>query len=139
MTLCLPKLSSYWPPAADTHLIISFSVQIKKKSIDKAKQEEKQSKAFAAMEEAAMKAYQEDLKRMEREAAGNTLYFNEIVFEERCLLFDGFFFLNDVCVLFFIRFTTHRNSRAKSEATGETSGEATGESSGQTTVKKTAV
>lgn len=44
--------------------------EIKKKSIDKAKQEEKQSKAFAAMEEAAMKAYQEDLKRMEREAAG---------------------------------------------------------------------
>lgn len=28
------------------------------------------SKEFAAMEEAAMKAYQEDLKRMEREAAG---------------------------------------------------------------------
>ncbi|XP_073318439.1 WW domain-binding protein 4 [Pagrus major] len=44
--------------------------EIKKKSIDKAKQEEKESKQFAAMEEAAMKAYQEDLKRMEREAAG---------------------------------------------------------------------
>ncbi|CAJ1086776.1 WW domain-binding protein 4 [Xyrichtys novacula] len=44
--------------------------EIKKKSIDKAKQEEKMSKEFAAMEEAAMKAYQEDLKRMEREAAG---------------------------------------------------------------------
>lgn len=28
------------------------------------------SKQFAAMEEAAMKAYEEDLKRMEREAAG---------------------------------------------------------------------
>lgn len=28
------------------------------------------SKEFAAMEEAALKAYQEDLKRMEREAAG---------------------------------------------------------------------
>lgn len=28
------------------------------------------SKEFAKMEEAAMKAYQEDLKRMEREAAG---------------------------------------------------------------------
>lgn len=28
------------------------------------------SKQFAAMEEAAMKAYEQDLKRMEREAAG---------------------------------------------------------------------
>uniref|UniRef100_UPI0037E74350 WW domain-binding protein 4 n=1 Tax=Semicossyphus pulcher TaxID=241346 RepID=UPI0037E74350 len=44
--------------------------EIKKKSIDKAKQEERMSKDFAAMEDAAMKAYQEDLKRMEREAAG---------------------------------------------------------------------
>uniref|UniRef100_A0A8D3AYP0 WW domain-binding protein 4 n=1 Tax=Scophthalmus maximus TaxID=52904 RepID=A0A8D3AYP0_SCOMX len=44
--------------------------EIKKKSMDKAKQEEKMSKEFAAMEDAAMKAYQEDLKRMEREAAG---------------------------------------------------------------------
>lgn len=44
--------------------------EIKKKSIDKAKQDERMSKQFAAMEEAAMKAYEEDLKRMEREAAG---------------------------------------------------------------------
>ncbi|KAM3584984.1 uncharacterized protein V6R79_004394 [Siganus canaliculatus] len=44
--------------------------EIKKKSLDKAKQEERMSKEFAAMEEAALKAYQEDLKRMEREAAG---------------------------------------------------------------------
>ncbi|XP_068165388.1 WW domain-binding protein 4 [Antennarius striatus] len=44
--------------------------EIKKKSVDKAKQEERMSKDFAAMEEAAMKAYEEDLKRMEREAAG---------------------------------------------------------------------
>ncbi|XP_062236511.1 WW domain-binding protein 4 [Platichthys flesus] len=44
--------------------------EIKKKSIDKMKQEARQSKDFAAMEEAAMKAYEEDLKRMEREAAG---------------------------------------------------------------------
>ncbi|KAM9334036.1 WW domain-binding protein 4 [Symphorus nematophorus] len=44
--------------------------EIKKKSIDKAKQEERMSKEFAAMEEAALKAYQEDLKRMERESAG---------------------------------------------------------------------
>lgn len=43
--------------------------------MDKAKQEEKESKEFAAMEEAALKAYQEDLKRMEREAAGNCLTF----------------------------------------------------------------
>lgn len=33
------------------------------------------SKEFAAMEEAAMKAYQEDLKRMEREAAGIVFFF----------------------------------------------------------------
>ncbi|XP_039997835.1 WW domain-binding protein 4 [Xiphias gladius] len=45
--------------------------EIKKKSIEKAKQEERMTKEFAAMEEAAMKAYQEDLKRMEREAAGS--------------------------------------------------------------------
>ncbi|XP_071320872.1 WW domain-binding protein 4 [Trachinotus anak] len=45
--------------------------EIKKKSIEKAKQEERMSKEFAAMEEAAMKAYQEDLKRMEKEAAGS--------------------------------------------------------------------
>ncbi|XP_033835866.1 WW domain-binding protein 4 [Periophthalmus magnuspinnatus] len=43
--------------------------EIKKKSIQKAKQDEKASKQFAAMEEAAMKAYEKDLKRMEREAA----------------------------------------------------------------------
>lgn len=33
------------------------------------------SKEFAKMEEAAMKAYQEDLKRMEREAAGRLFFF----------------------------------------------------------------
>uniref|UniRef100_A0A8D0GSJ0 WW domain-binding protein 4 n=1 Tax=Sphenodon punctatus TaxID=8508 RepID=A0A8D0GSJ0_SPHPU len=38
--------------------------EIKKKSLEKAKEEEKTSKEFAAMEEAAMKAYQEDLKRL---------------------------------------------------------------------------
>ncbi|XP_034410470.1 WW domain-binding protein 4 [Cyclopterus lumpus] len=44
--------------------------EIKKKSIDKAKQEARMSKEFAAMEEAALKAYEEDLKRMDRESAG---------------------------------------------------------------------
>ncbi|XP_004066596.1 WW domain-binding protein 4 [Oryzias latipes] len=44
--------------------------EIKKKSIQKAKQEERMSKQFAAMEEAAVKAYEEDLKRMERESQG---------------------------------------------------------------------
>ncbi|KAM9766331.1 WW domain-binding protein 4 [Menidia menidia] len=44
--------------------------EIKKKSIDKAKQEERMSKQFAAMEEAALKAYEEDLKRMGRESEG---------------------------------------------------------------------
>ncbi|KFP30466.1 WW domain-binding protein 4, partial [Colius striatus] len=38
--------------------------EIKKKSLEKAKEEENMSKEFAAMEEAAMKAYQEDLKRL---------------------------------------------------------------------------
>lgn len=38
--------------------------KIKQKSLDKAKEEEKASKEFAAMEEAALKAYQEDLKRL---------------------------------------------------------------------------
>lgn len=54
-------------------LVLIFFVQIKKKSQQKAKQEERMSKEFAKMEEAAMKAYQEDLKRMEREAAGRLL------------------------------------------------------------------
>ncbi|CAN9498073.1 unnamed protein product [Ophioblennius macclurei] len=44
--------------------------EIKKKSVDKAKQEKRMCKQFAAMEEAAMKAYEEDLKRMERESNG---------------------------------------------------------------------
>ncbi|KAM8871942.1 WW domain-binding protein 4 [Synchiropus picturatus] len=43
---------------------------IRKKSVNKAKQEAKQSKQFAAMEEAALKAYEQDLKRMEMEASG---------------------------------------------------------------------
>ncbi|KAJ8404606.1 hypothetical protein AAFF_G00334690 [Aldrovandia affinis] len=38
--------------------------EIKKKSMDKAKQEDRMSKEFAAMEEAALKAFQEDLKRL---------------------------------------------------------------------------
>ncbi|XP_030637850.1 WW domain-binding protein 4 [Chanos chanos] len=42
--------------------------EIKKKSIDKAKKEERMSKEFAAMEEAALKAYQEDMKRLQAES-----------------------------------------------------------------------
>ncbi|KAB0354706.1 hypothetical protein FD755_022165, partial [Muntiacus reevesi] len=38
--------------------------EIKQKSLDKAKEEEKASKEFATMEAAALKAYQEDLKRL---------------------------------------------------------------------------
>ncbi|KAM6945661.1 WW domain-binding protein 4 [Aplochiton taeniatus] len=38
--------------------------EIKQRSLEKAKQEDKQSKEFAAMEKAALKAYAEDLKRM---------------------------------------------------------------------------
>ncbi|XP_028427967.1 WW domain-binding protein 4 [Perca flavescens] len=45
--------------------------EIKKKSVDKMKQEERMSKEFKAMEEAALKAYEEDLKRMERESKGS--------------------------------------------------------------------
>ncbi|KAK2917492.1 WW domain-binding protein 4 [Channa argus] len=45
--------------------------EIKKKSVDQAKKEERMSKQFAAMEEAALKAYEEDLKRMERESTGS--------------------------------------------------------------------
>lgn len=88
------KLSSYWLLVAAAHLILSFFLQIKKKSIDKAKQEERTSKEFAAMEEAALKAYQEDLKRMEREEAGNFfVYFTELICsmwatQEELLLFD---------------------------------------------------
>ncbi|XP_038136855.1 WW domain-binding protein 4 [Cyprinodon tularosa] len=44
--------------------------EIKKKSIQNAKNEERMCKQFAAMEEAALKAYEEDLKRMERESQG---------------------------------------------------------------------
>ncbi|KAM4795996.1 WW domain-binding protein 4 [Rhinophrynus dorsalis] len=39
--------------------------EIKQKSLQKAKEDEKKSKEFAAMEEAALKAYEEDLKRLE--------------------------------------------------------------------------
>ncbi|XP_053355282.1 WW domain-binding protein 4 isoform X1 [Clarias gariepinus] len=42
--------------------------EIKKNSTDKAKKEEKMSKEFAAMEEAALEAYKEDMKRMRAEA-----------------------------------------------------------------------
>lgn len=59
------------------------SLQIKKKSQQKAKQEERMSKEFTKMEEAAMKAYQEDLKRMEREAAGT--------FSKFCITYSLFF------------------------------------------------
>ncbi|XP_036426396.1 WW domain-binding protein 4 isoform X2 [Colossoma macropomum] len=45
--------------------------EIKKKSIEKAKKEEKMSKEFAAMEEAAMKAYQEDMKRLQAESGAS--------------------------------------------------------------------
>lgn len=62
-------------PAAAAHLSPPFSVQIKKKSVEKAKKEERMSKEFAAMEEAALKAYEEDLKRMQRGSDGNSATF----------------------------------------------------------------
>ncbi|XP_012712089.1 WW domain-binding protein 4 isoform X2 [Fundulus heteroclitus] len=46
--------------------------EIKKKSIEKAKKEERMSKDFAAMEDAALKAYEEDLKRLQRESEGSS-------------------------------------------------------------------
>ncbi|XP_058260014.1 WW domain-binding protein 4 [Hemibagrus wyckioides] len=42
--------------------------EIKKNSTEKAKKVQKMSKEFAAMEEAAMKAYEEDMKRLKAEA-----------------------------------------------------------------------
>ncbi|KAI4889967.1 hypothetical protein NFI96_024355 [Prochilodus magdalenae] len=45
--------------------------EIKKKSVEKAKKEEKMSKEFAAMEEAAQKAYQEDMKRLQAESGAS--------------------------------------------------------------------
>lgn len=69
------QLPPHWMVAT---LVLIFSVKIKKKSQQKAKQEERMSKEFAKMEEAAMKAYQEDLKRMEREAAGRLFIFSTI-------------------------------------------------------------
>lgn len=66
------------------------SLQIKKNSTDKAKKVEKMSKEFAAMEEAAMKAYEEDMKRLKAEAGNVTLQFcpiSENVFHIPLLLF----------------------------------------------------
>nr|XP_057907939.1 WW domain-binding protein 4 isoform X2 [Doryrhamphus excisus] len=52
--------------------VASKITEIKKKSVQKAKQDERMSKQFAAMEEAALKAYEEDLKRMEIESASGS-------------------------------------------------------------------
>ncbi|KAM7375259.1 hypothetical protein PAMA_014381 [Pampus argenteus] len=46
--------------------------EIKKKSIEQAKKDERMSKQFAAMEEAALKAYNEDLKRMGMESGSGS-------------------------------------------------------------------
>ncbi|KAL2087786.1 hypothetical protein ACEWY4_016614 [Coilia grayii] len=45
--------------------------EIKKKSIDQAKKEDRMSKEFAAMEEAALKAYEEDMKRLQTESGAS--------------------------------------------------------------------
>ncbi|XP_073708271.1 WW domain-binding protein 4 [Garra rufa] len=47
--------------------------EIRKKSVAKAKQEQKMSKDFAAMEEAALKAYEEDLKRLAGHSSGESV------------------------------------------------------------------
>lgn len=46
---------------------------MQKKSIDKAKKEDRQSKEFATMEAAALKAYEEDMKRLGIKPSGNFL------------------------------------------------------------------
>ncbi|XP_053311441.1 WW domain-binding protein 4 [Spea bombifrons] len=60
--------------------------EIKKRSMDKAKEDEKKSKEFAAMEEAALKAYEEDLKRLQGEKpapAGPSFQHNKLRSEEK--------------------------------------------------------
>lgn len=47
--------------------------EIRKKSVAKAKQEKKMSKDFAAMEDAAQKAYEEDLKRLAGHTSGESV------------------------------------------------------------------
>lgn len=50
----------------------------------KAKADEKMSKEFAAMEEAALKAYEEDLKRLEGIQPGKVIGFDQ----DNCCLFS---------------------------------------------------
>uniref|UniRef100_A0A3B5MU61 Matrin-type domain-containing protein n=1 Tax=Xiphophorus couchianus TaxID=32473 RepID=A0A3B5MU61_9TELE len=57
--------------------------EIKKKSVEKAKKEERMSKEFAAMEEAALKAYEEDLKRMQRGSDGEDKEAGDALEEEK--------------------------------------------------------
>lgn len=71
-------------------------LQIKKKSTDKAKREEKMSKEFAAMEEAALKAYEEDMKRLKAEA-GNMFQFY--------LITRNMFYLHIPLLLFLVSYS----------------------------------
>lgn len=75
----------------------SFHVilQIKKSSTEKAKKVEKMSKEFAAMEDAAMKAYEEDMKRLKAEA-GNI--FVSYFCRDICM------FMFDLFLLYHVRF-----------------------------------
>ena len=56
------------PPHTHPPPPCAVTLQIKKRSMDKAKQEDRQSKEFAAMEEAALKAYEQDIKRLQMES-----------------------------------------------------------------------
>lgn len=111
------QLPPHWMVAT---LVLNFLVQIKKKSQQKAKQEERMSKEFAKMEEAAMKAYEEDLKRMEREAAGRFLKFSTTY---RLLFKPGIILL--MCVFFRITFTRTNNSAVSTPGSTHSSTSAT--------------
>lgn len=63
--------------------------QIKKKSLDKAKEEERIAKEFAEMENAAMKAYQEDLKRLGVNITGSCECYSD--FEDIVVCYIGLF------------------------------------------------
>lgn len=87
------------------------------------------SKEFAAMEEAAMKAYQEDLKRLEREASGRLPLFRwtPLFFKRGANLA----FVNN-------RVSFARPGYRTATTSGETSGEAPGQTSGETQGQETA-
>ena len=130
------KLIAYWLLAGVNHLSQCFCMQIKKKSIEKAKQEERMSKDFAAMEEAALKAYEEDLKRMDRESKGNDMACKSWAARDEILRLDN---IEKKCFRVRIELSSPSIKTAKSTATtsGETSGETSSQTSGETSGQET--